>query len=171
MTEIEVRPARPEEFEAVGELTAAAYLADGLVRQEYLPALRDAPGRAAAGTLMVAADAATGDLLGTASLFTANAGPSWAEGASPGDAVLRMLGVSPRARRRGVARALTLECIHRAQQMGLHRLILSTAPAMTAARALYEQLGFRRDPGADWEPVPGVSLLAYWLPLQERAGR
>ena len=167
---IEIRPAHPEEYEAAGELAAAAYAADGLVRQEYLPALRDAPARAAAGALIVAVDAATGDLLGTASLFTIAAGPTWAEGASSDDAVLRMLGVSPPARRRGIARALTLECIHRARQMGLRRLILSTAPAMTAARALYEQLGFRRDPDADWEPVSGVSLLAYWLPLQEREG-
>lgn len=167
---IEIRLARPEEYAAVGELTAAAYIADGLVRQEYLPTLRDAPARAAAGALIVAVDAETGDVLGTASLFTATAGPEWAEGALSDDAVLRMLAVSPEARRRGIARALTMESIRRAQQMGLRRLILSTAPVMTAAHALYEQLGFRRDPAADWEPVPGLSLLAYWLPLQEREG-
>ncbi|MGA9112357.1 MAG: GNAT family N-acetyltransferase [Candidatus Dormiibacterota bacterium] len=166
--QIEIRPARPEEYAAVGELGTSAYVADGRVHPEYLATLRDTAARAAAGALIVAVDAATGDLLGTASLFTATAGPRWAEWASSDDAVLRMLAVSPQARRRGVARALTLECIHRAQQMGLRRLILSTAPAMTAARALYEQLGFRRDPDADWEPVSGVSLLAYWLPLQER---
>ena len=163
--EIEVRPAKQDEYAAVGDLAVEAYLADGLVRHEYLPTLRDAAARAAAGELLVAVDAVTGDLLGTASLFTTAAGPDWAEGASPDDAVLRMLAVSPEARRRGVARALTLECIRRAHEMGLRRLILSTAPAMTAAHALYEQLGFRREPAADWEPVPGLTLLAYWLPL------
>ena len=155
----------------MGELAAAAYAADGRVRQEYLPTLRDAAARAAVGALLVAVDAATGDLLGTASLFAGTAGPRWAEWASADDGVLRMLAVSPPARRRGVARALALECIDRARRMGLRRLILSTAPAMTAARALYEQLGFRRDPDADWEPVAGVSLLAYWLPLREPEGR
>lgn len=167
----EIREARPSEHAAVGELTVAAYLADGLVGDDYLAVLRDASSRAALGLLLVAADVTTQELLGTASLFTTRAGPRWAEGASAGDAVLRMLAVSPWARRLGVARALTLECVRRAREMGLERLLLSTAPAMRAAQGLYGQLGFRRDPGADWEPVPGVTLLAYWLPLADRGGR
>lgn len=167
---IEVRLALPEEYAAVGDLTAAAYLADRVVHDEYLPTLRDAAERASAGALIVAVDPATGNLLGTASLFTALAGPRWAEGASPDDAVLRMLAVAPGARRRGVARALATECIRRAREMGLRRLILSTAPAMTGARALYDRLGFRRDPDADWEPLPGVTLLAYRLLLREGDG-
>ncbi len=166
---MEVRPARPDEYAMVGELTATAYLADGTVHEEYLPTLRDAAARAAHGALLVAVDTTTGDLLGTASLFTAAAGPTWAEGARSGDAVLRMLAVAPTARRRGAGRALTRECIRRAREMGQHRLILSTAPSMTGAHALYEQLGFRRDPGADWEPMPGFRLMAYWLPLRDGA--
>ena len=165
---IDIRLARPEEFEALGELTAAAYVADGAVREEYLATLRDARARAAAGALIVAADASSGELLGTVSLFPATAGPRWAEWASSADdATLRMLAVSPRARRRGIGRALILDSIQRAREMGLRRLTLSTAPAMTAARGLYEQLGFIRHPEADWQPVPGVRLLAYWLPLRE----
>ena len=166
---MEVRPVRPDEYAMVGELTATAYLADGPVHEKYLPALRDAAARAAHGVLLVAVDTATGELLGTASLFTAAGGPAWAEGASWDDAVLRMLAVAPTARRRGTGRALTRECIRRAREMGLRRLILSTAPSMTRAHALYEQLGFRRDPGADWEPMPGLRLMAYRLPLREGA--
>jgi len=169
MPGMEIRTAQREEYEAVGELTATAYLADRLVRDEYLPLLRDAAARAKAGELLVAVDGETGELLGTASLFRASAGPDWAEGAADGDAVLRMLAVSAGMRRCGLGQALTMECIRRARDIGCRRLILSTGPTMTAARGLYEGLGFRRDPDGDWEPLSGVPLLAYWLPLQPDA--
>jgi GNAT superfamily N-acetyltransferase len=162
---VEIRLARVDELEAVGDLTADAYLADRSVREEYLPELRDAKARAAAGDLLVALREETSELVGTASLFTWKAGPRWAEGASEGDAVIRMLAVTPGARREGLGRALTLECVRRAREAGCRRLILLTGVSMTAARALYAGLGFRRDPQGDAEPLPGVHLVAYWLPL------
>jgi hypothetical protein len=36
---------------------------------------------------------------------------------------------------------------------------------MTTAHRLYERLGFRRAPDRDFEPVPGILLWAYVLPL------
>jgi hypothetical protein len=36
---------------------------------------------------------------------------------------------------------------------------------MTRAHALYESLGFVRDPGRDWRPVPDIALVAYRLDL------
>jgi hypothetical protein len=36
---------------------------------------------------------------------------------------------------------------------------------MASAQRLYERLGFRRDPGNDWSPAPGISLLAFVLDL------
>lgn len=165
MDGFEIRLARQEEYPALGELTVEANLADRIVRGEYLPELRDAAARAAAGELLVALDSTTGELVGTASLFVASAGPRWAEGAEEADAVLRMLAVAPRARRHGVGRALTEECISRARDLGCRRLVLSTAVRMTAARSIYEKLGFERNPAADWEPLPGVALLAYHLAL------
>jgi ribosomal protein S18 acetylase RimI-like enzyme len=36
---------------------------------------------------------------------------------------------------------------------------------MAAAQALYESLGFEREPGLDWEFEPGERLLAYRLRL------
>ena len=165
MDGLEIRVAREHEYPTVGDLTVESNLSDRLVHDEYLPELRDAAARAAAGELLVALDSTTGDLLGTASLFTASAGPRWAEGAGEADAVLRMLAVATRARRQGIGRELTAECIRRARDLGCRRLLLSTAVAMTAARSLYEQLGFERDPLADREPLPGVDLLAYRLAL------
>ncbi len=165
MDGLEIRLAREDEYPAVGELTVEANLADRLVRDEYLPELRDAAARAHAGELLVALDSTTGELVGTASLFVAGAGPRWAEGAEEADAVLRMLAVASKARRRGIGRALAEECISRARGLGCQRLVLSTGVWMTAARSLYEELGFERAPGADWEPLPGVALLAYRLAL------
>ena len=34
---------------------------------------------------------------------------------------------------------------------------------MTVAHRVYERLGFVRAPERDWEPVPGVHLIAYHL--------
>ena len=121
--------------------------------------------RAQAGHLLVAEDVHTGELLGTASLFTWEATPRWSEGASEGECALRMLAVAATARRRGIGRALTLECVGGASEMGCHRLRLLSAESMTAAHALYEQLGFRRVPSLDKSPGPGVYLLAYELTL------
>lgn len=160
--------ARPDEYEGVGELTVTANVTDDLVGESYVPELRRAADRAAAGELIVARDASGGELLGTVSLFRWDAGPRWAEGASPGDAVMRMLAVSPGARRRGIGRALTLECVRRAREGGCRRLLLNTTPQMVAAQQLYDDLGFHRDPAGDSEPIPGVHLLAYWLPLDGR---
>jgi len=162
---VRIRPARSEEHAAVGELTVASYLADGIEPGEYAKELRDAPGRAESGLLLVAEDVHTGELTGTASLFTWEAPPRWSEGASEGEAALRMLAVAPHARRRGIGRALTLECIRRASEVGCHRLRLLSADSMTAAHALYEQLGFVRVPAQDRSPGPGVRLFAYELAL------
>ncbi|MEW5992693.1 MAG: hypothetical protein AB1736_15300 [Chloroflexota bacterium] len=40
-----------------------------------------------------------------------------------------------------------------------------TRPFMTAARGLYESLGFERLPDLDWQLAPGERLLAYRLAL------
>jgi hypothetical protein len=36
---------------------------------------------------------------------------------------------------------------------------------MAAAHRLYERLGFTRLPERDWAPLPGVNLMAYWMPV------
>jgi ribosomal protein S18 acetylase RimI-like enzyme len=167
LTGVEIRLAHPDEFDAVGDLTADSYLADGPVGGDYLAELRDAAARATAGELLVAVRRQTSELVATVSLFTWQAGPRWAEGAAEGDAVMRTLAVTPEARREGLGRALTLECIRRAGEIGCSRLVLLTVDRMQAARALYAGLGFRRNRAADFEPVPGVRLLGYALPLTD----
>ena len=50
--------------------------------------------------------------------------------------------VEPKARGRGVGRALTEECIERALQDGAQLISLHTSPAMETARAMYQRMGF-----------------------------
>ncbi|HEY6057264.1 MAG TPA: GNAT family N-acetyltransferase, partial [Candidatus Limnocylindrales bacterium] len=68
-------------------------------------------------------------------------------------------------RGRGAGRLLVEARIERARGAGRRRLVLLTRPEYAAARALYERLGFRRDPERDLSPVPGVDLIGYQLDL------
>jgi hypothetical protein len=40
-------------------------------------------------------------------------------------------------------------------------MALSSLASMTAAHRMYARLGYERDPGRDWSPLPGVDLLAF----------
>ena len=95
-------PAEPDELAAVGELTVAAYVADGYLRgaeDGYAEQLRAADERAREADLVVAVDEPKGTLLGTVTFC--RAGTPWAEVSRPGEAEFRMLAVAPEARGRG----------------------------------------------------------------------
>ncbi|MEV8445627.1 hypothetical protein AB0505_07155, partial [Streptomyces parvus] len=49
---------------------------------------------------------------------------------------------------------------------GVRALVLSTQPAMLSAHRIYRRLGFLRTPERDWEPVPGLRLMTFRLPLE-----
>ena len=70
-----------------------------------------------------------------------------------------MVGVHPDHRRRGIARRLVLECIELARAQGKRRLTLETQPTMSAARALYDSLGFRPIAPYRYNPVEGTLFL------------
>ncbi|RDS85531.1 GNAT family N-acetyltransferase [Dyella psychrodurans] len=61
--------------------------------------------------------------------------------------LLNDLFVAPDARRRGVASALLEASAEHARALGAASLLLSTAIDNAPAQALYESLGWRRDPG------------------------
>lgn len=156
-----VRPAHAGELDSVGEITAQAYIADGLVPEgsDYAQELRRARHRARHTDLLVAADPSTGALLGTVAFV--RRGSVYAELAGEGEAEFRMLAVAPEARRRGVAEALVRACMERAEVIGAEQLVISTSVRMHTAHRLYQRLGFVRLPERDWSPVPGVDLLGY----------
>ncbi|MGV9345875.1 GNAT family N-acetyltransferase [Streptomyces spiralis] len=167
--DIVIRQAEPGEYDTLGEITAQAYLGDGLLdfgeSDAYLGELRDVAKRAAAAEVLVAV--AEGGVLGGVT-FVPSGGPM-ADIARPGEAEIRMLAVARAARGRGAGEALVRACLDRARATeGCVRLVLSTQRTMHAAHRIYERLGFVRTPERDWNPLPhldDITLLTYELTL------
>ncbi|CNE97289.1 transcriptional regulator [Mycobacterium tuberculosis] len=160
-----VRPARPEEYELVGELTVEVYVHGGLVSPEssYVKTLRNAADRAAKAELLVAEVA--GEIAGAVAYCPP--GSPYAELAGPDEAEFRMLAVREEARGKGAGRAMVAACVERARAAGLRGLRISTQRNMRAAQRMYERLGFVRTPERDWAPAPGVDLLTYALTFRQ----
>ena len=166
-TDLVIRPARPDEYATVGDVVVEAYRTLPDPHDHYEPRLRDVATRAVTSVVLVAES--EGRLVGTVT-YVPGPGPD-AEVQDPDAATIRMLGVAPEARGRGVGQTLVEACIAKARGAGRRRVLLDTETTMTAARRLYERLGFRREPGHDWSPVPGMLLLGYVLELAKTDGR
>jgi ribosomal protein S18 acetylase RimI-like enzyme len=163
---VTIREARPEEYEAIGELTVAAYsIFPEVADAAYLAELRDVAGRAAVSPVYAALDDA-GRVVGGATYVHGPDTPL-AESERPGEAGIRMLAVAPEAQGQGVGTALARALVERATRDGRRGVALLSLPAMTAAHRIYERLGFRRAPDRDWEPEPGLLLLGFELDLED----
>ncbi len=142
---------------AVGRLLLEAYADYSERIGADWPRLRDALVHAA-GRL---ADAEIAGLRGSAALdaVVVYLPPGRSDGVIfPRDwASLRLLGVAPAARGRGLSRLLTEWCIARARDQGAARIGLHTSEAMTRARGLYERMGFVID-----GDLPMNFGLRYW---------
>lgn len=71
---------------------------------------------------------------------------------------IRMVGVNPAYREKGIARILTLQCIKLAKESNEKVIALHTSEFMDAARHIYKSLGFMRV--REIEPIYGKR---YWL--------
>ena len=156
-----VRRAQPDDHAAIADLTARVYRGEGFSSADYEPALRDVASRAASATVLVAEQ--DGRLVGAVTVATR--GGEWAEQAEAGEAVIRMLVVSPEVRGAGTGEQLVRACLDVAREDGCSRVRLSSQEDMRPAHRLYERLGFVRTPEADWYPVPGLFLRTYALAL------
>lgn len=172
---MEVRRVRPDEYEEAGRITALAYSefgpktsADPSLRkreddawQEYFERLSDVRARAEMAMVLVAVE--DGRVLGSVTLelddrVSLTHGPL-----GPDQAHIRMLGVDPSARGRGVGRALMERCVSESRTVGKTMLTLNTTGLMKDAQRMYESMGFTRGPN---ETHPdGFVLLYYSLPL------
>ncbi|MGW7421119.1 GNAT family N-acetyltransferase [Streptomyces sp. NPDC054813] len=170
---IHIREAQPTEYDILGEITAQAYLQDGLLdfgeSDSYLTELKDVAKRAAAATVLVAVN---GNALLGGVTFVPGPGPM-ADLAAPQEAEIRMLAVGRAARGHGAGEALVRACIDRARALdGCEKVVLSTQRTMESAHRIYERLGFVRTPGRDWNPLPqlyDITLLTYELTLRDRS--
>jgi ribosomal protein S18 acetylase RimI-like enzyme len=163
-----IRLVRPDEYRALGDLTVAAYhgvAADMPHQDQYDLSLRDVARRAESSCVAVAV-APDGRLLGGVT-YVRGPEDSYSEDLREDEAGIRMLAIDPEFQGRGVGRALTVWCLHRARRDGRARIALHTSHFMPMAVRLYERLGFSRRPDRDFSPVAGVDLVAYAFDLGE----
>jgi ribosomal protein S18 acetylase RimI-like enzyme len=163
--EIEVREARPEEYDDAGRVTADAYREfvgpEGGWR-DYLGRIADVRARARFTTILVAVE--HGKVLGSATLELSRRIEPEDDPPLPFDeAEVRMLGVDPATRGRGIGAALLAACEDRARHAGKTVLTLHTTERMRAAQRMYESHGFERT--EDRVFPDGFVLLGYRKPL------
>jgi ribosomal protein S18 acetylase RimI-like enzyme len=164
---VEIREALPHEHEEAGRVTVAAYAEffapDGVDADlEYLQAIGDVAGRAPRTTILVAVD--DGRIVGCVTLELDGRTDLEDEPLPSERAHIRMLGVAPEARGRGIGRALMIECQRRALAAGRSEMTLHTTRLMQAAQAMYASMDYERT--ADGVLPDGFVLLGYRKDLQ-----
>lgn len=161
-----VRPARPDEYAAVGELTVDVYVGEGYVSPDspYVAELADTESRGAAAEILVAVH--EGRIVG--SLTVARPGTRYAEIARPGELEFRMLAVAKSARGLGVGTALVRTVIEEAVATSAAAVVLTTMPVMADARRIYDRFGFVPVPERDWYDSMGDRLTVLRLALPAR---
>ena len=163
-----IREIRPDEYEALADVTVRAYVDHLSPRDdEYREELRDVATRAAAVPVLVAVDP-NGRVLGGVA-YVPGDGTAMSEAMNESEASIRMLAVDLSVAGRGIGRALTVACIARARADGRAAIALYTLPSMTVAHRLYGSLGFRRDQARDWEYLPGEWLWSFVLRFEDGA--
>jgi ribosomal protein S18 acetylase RimI-like enzyme len=160
---LEIGPARPDEYDAIGAMCVASYEEFATRIQPVLwEAMRanilDVAGLAREAEILVARGG--GQVLGSTAYYAPGRTipplpPEWAS--------VRTVAVAPAARGRGVGEALMRACIARAREDGAPAIGLYTGEIMAAARALYAKLGFVRD--AVLPPRHGMEAWRYRLDL------
>jgi ribosomal protein S18 acetylase RimI-like enzyme len=143
---IVVRPATPADYAEAGRVTSLAYRE--FVRpgdrawEDYVDRIADVAARARSAVVLVAVEGER--ILGSATLELAGRIDDDDPPLRPGEAHVRMLGVDPVERGRGVGRALMDACAATAQREGRTTLTLHTTSRMFAAQRMYEAMGFER---------------------------
>jgi ribosomal protein S18 acetylase RimI-like enzyme len=154
---IDVRPARPEEYGAIGRICVAAYAAvpGDTLPTAYAASLADVAGRVAQGAEVLAAHHRERGLVGAVTLILDD-GPLFEhEYGRDGDCSFRMLAVDPGAGGLGAGRALTEASLERFRAAGRTRCVIATTPFKETALALYARMGFVRVPELDLDVFPG----------------
>ena len=158
---IEVREVRSEEHAEAGEVTSDSYRE--FAREgdpewhEYLERMADVEGRTAVAIVLVAIE--DDRIVGTVTLELDGRIDDDHGTLAPHEAHIRMLGVRPDARGRGIGSLLMAACEERARTAGRTLITLNTAGRMEAAQRMYGALGYDR--GEDWRFSEDFVLLSY----------
>lgn len=155
---MQIRDIQPEEHQELGRLMVAAYSQlegfPGPAEQpryyEMLARIGEFTGKPETRVLVAASPGS--ELMGGVVYFGdmsqyGSGGTATLEKNASG---IRLLGVHPQARGRGVGRALSIACIELAHEKAHQCVVLHTTRPMRAAWKLYETLGFRRAPDLDF---------------------
>ncbi|MEZ2391301.1 GNAT family N-acetyltransferase [bacterium RCC_150] len=155
--QITVRPARPEDYDAVARITIDSYVSAGYYGSPdhpYLQKLRDVAGRARSNDVFVAER--NGLVIG--SVTSARGGSDFSDIAFPDELEMRTLVVDPGVQRSGAGRALVQAVVEQARSLaGINAVSLTTGATWQSANALYASAGFVREPKRDWF-VPGTDI-------------
>ena len=159
---IHIREAEAEELDEVEKLVKAAYrefqpLMPEEVWERWMANISETI-QAPDGVLLVAGK--QGRIVGAVKFYP-DAGQAHQGQWPAGAGLIRLLAVAPVNRGRGYGRLLTQACLDRARKLSIPTIFLYTGTFMTAARQLYEKLGFKRAPEFDRDPGP----IAYRLEL------
>ncbi len=165
MQNIQVRDARPEELDDVAQLLEESYIQYARLMpaeawEAYREDIKDVRARLLESQLIVAS---VGDrLAGAVTLYLQRSEAlPWPEGW----AAIRLLGVRPNFRSRGIGTALMNECVRRSRRCRLKAIGLHTTIQMDVARRIYEKMGFVRAPEFDFRPDERVVVMAYRLDI------
>ena len=168
LSPITVRPALPEDYDAVARITLDSYVTAGYygsADHPYLLELQNVAGRAKHADILVAER--DGEIIG--SVTAAPAGGGFSDIGLEGELELRTLVVDPAVQRSGAGRALVQAVVEQAQATeGVEAVCLTTGATWESANALYVRTGFDRAPERDWF-VPGtdIKLFVYRLELPQ----
>ena len=164
---VEIRPVRRDEHAEAGRVPALAYdeFAPGndSPNADYRARIADVAARVRHALVMAAVE--DGRVRGTVTIELDDRIPGGhpRPPLEPDQANVRMLGVDPGLRRRGIGRALMRAAVGEARRAGKRRVTLETTDAMRAAQRLYETMGFERREDKVWDD--GFRLRVYELTL------
>jgi GNAT superfamily N-acetyltransferase len=174
-----IREARAEELDETARILVAAFEehrppADSAVTpqqrvafERYLEDIANVRSRRGAADLFVAVDADR--LVGTGTLYPPRLAPTYPGPHAPPPwpsewATLRLLGVPPAHRGRGIGRMLVEARIERARALGAPVVALHTS--FEVSRSMYQRLGWQRASEYDYFPAAEILAEAYILALR-----
>ncbi len=167
---MEVRNAKPEEFEAIGKLMVKVYSKlEGFPKKsdqpEYYKLLLNVGDLTnKENTELIVAISDDGNIVGAVVYFSdlKNYGSGGTITEIKNSSGFRLLAVDPRERGQGIGKLLSIECIKRAKKINQNNLFIHSTASMKIAWGMYERLGFKRYKEIDFMqedlPVFGFKL-------------